>query len=351
MRRTLELAERGRPLAAPNPLVGCLIVRDGRTLAEGWHRRDGQAHAEQDALAQLADGCVDADVYVNLEPCATDGRTPACARLLAEARPRRVVIAIRDPDRRTAGGGIEILRQAGIQVREGVLERQAAQCNRGYLSRQQRRRPFVRAKTASTLDGRICLPGGASRWITSESSRRQVHLMRASSCAVATGAGTVIADDPQLTAREVQAARQPLRVLFDSRLRSRPDARMFAEEGRAVIFTAAAAGGGFPDNVELVRMADREGRVDLDGALRWLAERRKCNEVLVEGGGGLIGALLQRDLIDEIVSFIAPVVFGCGDSLAHMPDISRIDQAAGFALSSVEEVGGDIKAVLCRRQE
>ena len=347
MRRALELAGRGRGAAAPNPMVGCVIASAGRTLAEGWHRCDGQAHAEAEALAQLPADCADAQVYVNLEPCAAAGRTPSCAGLLAAARPQRVVVAIRDPDRRTAGRGIEILRQAGIEVREGVLAREAAQLNRGYLSRQQRGRPFVQVKTASSIDGRICLENGSSKWITSEPSRRLVHKMRAQACAVATGAGTVVADDPQLTARDVPAKRQPLRVLFDSRLRCRPTARMFAD-GKAVIFTAATGRGDFPEGVEVVRMPGREGKVDLEASLAWLGKQARCNEMLVEGGGGLVGALLAHDLVDEITSFIAPIVLGSGQALAQMPEIDSLDQAPGFALRLLEEVGGDIKAVFSR---
>ncbi|MCY4324805.1 MAG: bifunctional diaminohydroxyphosphoribosylaminopyrimidine deaminase/5-amino-6-(5-phosphoribosylamino)uracil reductase RibD [Betaproteobacteria bacterium] len=351
MRRVLELAERGRGATAPNPMVGCVIVKSGQILAEGWHRCDGEAHAEAEALAQLAEGgCAGADVYVNLEPCAHVGRTPACASLLVDAGVRRVVVAIRDPDRRTSGRGIEILREAGIEVQEGVLAKEAESLNRGYLSRQQHGRPFVRVKTAASIDGRICLENGASKWISGAPARRLVQQMRTDSCAVATGSGTVVADDPQLTVRDVPVAQQPLRVLFDSRLRSSPGARIFAG-GRVVVFTAVAGREDFAPGVELVQMADSQDKVDLVGSLAWLAEHKKCNEVLVEGGAGLVGALLGHDLVDEMVSFIAPVVFGSGQALAHMSPIERLDDATRFQLSELEQIGDDIKAVFSRNRQ
>ncbi len=351
MRRAITLAEQGKRLAAPNPRVGCVIARSGAIVAEGFHSRDGGPHAEQQALAVLDGSCAGADVFVTLEPCAHVGRTPACAQLLAAAGPARVLVAVGDPDRRVAGEGIALLREAGIDVSTGLLAEEAAFINRGYIARQTMGRPWVRIKTAASLDGRIALPDGSSKWITSEHARRDVHELRACSCAIATGIGTALADDPQLTAREVGAERQPLRVLFDSRLQAHSRLRMLAD-GEAVVFTAAEGNiAGLPSDAQLVRLPDAAGKVDLLAALQWLAQSKLCNEVTFEAGGRLVGALLQAGLVDEAVCYSAPLFMGAGRPSAEFGPPSAIADCPRFELRSVEALGSDIKAVYVRPGE
>ncbi|HSJ95838.1 MAG TPA: bifunctional diaminohydroxyphosphoribosylaminopyrimidine deaminase/5-amino-6-(5-phosphoribosylamino)uracil reductase RibD, partial [Myxococcota bacterium] len=238
MARALALTERGRDTATPNPNVGCVIVKDGRVIGEGWHERAGEAHAEARALAACAESPEGATAYVTLEPCAHQGRTPPCADALVAAKVKRVVAALEDPNPLVHGEGARRLRDAGIRLDLGLMQAQAEEAHRGFLQRMRLGRPWMRIKVAASLDGRIALAGGESRWITGEAARRDVHALRARSCAMLTGIGTVLADDPELTVRHVECSRQPRRIVIDSRLDLRAGAKILAGEP-PIVFTVS----------------------------------------------------------------------------------------------------------------
>ncbi len=249
MQRALRLAERGLYTTDPNPRVGCVIVRDGTVVGEGWHRRAGEPHAEILALRQAAERAAGATVYVTLEPCSHHGKTPPCADALADAGVARVVAAMQDPNPAVAGSGFEYLRSRGIDVESGLLEDAARALNPGFVSRMERGRPFVRVKLAMSMDGRTAMASGESRWISSEASRADVQRLRARSSVILTGIDTVLHDDPSLNVRLSAAqlgidgeVRQPHRVVIDSRLRFPPNAKMLALEGRTTVLTSAQEG-------------------------------------------------------------------------------------------------------------
>ncbi|WP_211365166.1 bifunctional diaminohydroxyphosphoribosylaminopyrimidine deaminase/5-amino-6-(5-phosphoribosylamino)uracil reductase RibD [Pseudoxanthomonas taiwanensis] len=309
MARALELAERGLYTARPNPAVGCVIARDGRVVGEGWHPRAGEPHAEVFALRQAGEAARGATVYVTLEPCAHHGRTPPCADALVAAGVARVVAAVRDPVPQVDGAGFARLRAAGVEVASGLLEAQARELNRGFLARVQRGRPWLRVKLAASLDGRTALASGESKWITGEQARADVQHWRARSGAILTGADTVLADDPALTARVQAEVVPPLRVVVDSRLRSLARARV--RDGAAPTLYLHA-----PDVVppaglqaEFAAVPLRDGHLDLEVALRLLGERG-INEVQVEAGPVLCGALLRAGLVDELLLYQAPLLLG-----------------------------------------
>ena len=326
MARALELAERGRFTTHPNPRVGCVIARDGTILGSGWHHKAGDPHAEINALDDAAGDLRGASMYVTLEPCAHQGRTPPCVKALIEAGISRVVVAVQDPNPQVAGAGIKTLTEAGVRVETGLMARQAAVINKGFFSRMTRKRPYVRAKSAISLDGKTALAGGESRWITGAASRRDVQVLRAASSAVMTGINTVLADDPRLNVREVDTGgRQPLRVVLDRSLRFPPDAQMLGLDGATILFTRnederlheklahAAADARFV-------AGDEDGF--LENVLRLLALDFEVNDLLLEAGARLTGSMLQRGLIDELVVYQAPVILGC--SAIGMMDISPL---------------------------
>jgi len=340
----VELAARGLNSTTPNPRVGCLIVRDGEVLGRGWHVRAGEGHAEANALADAGTADVTgATVYVSLEPCAFHGRTPPCSQALIRARVARVVAAMTDPHREVAGRGFAELKNAGILV--DVFELPAArELNAGYVSRITRGRPFVRLKVAVSLDGRTAMASGESQWITGPAARADVQRWRARSCAIVTGSGTVLADDPQLTVRDPACAveggiRQPLRVLLDSRLRIPATARVLAGPGRALIVHGTAAS---PHLAEVEHLACGSGRVDLPRLLETLAARG-CNEVLVEAGPGLLGAFLGAGLWDELLVYQAGKLLGSsGLPLAELP-IARMADAVGATITDSRQFGNDLR--------
>lgn len=361
LRRALALARNGLLSAAPNPRVGCVIRRDGQTIGEGWHRRAGEAHAEIAAMqAAGCDPCASgalrgASVYVSMEPCAHTGRTASCARALAEAQPDFVAAAMPDPDPRTAGRGFEILRKSGIQVRCAAsgsnIFKNALDLNLGFVSQATRNRPWLRMKIAATLDGKTALSSGLSRWITGEEARQDVHLLRARSCAIITGIGTALSDNPQLTARNVIAPRQPLRVLVDRDLRANPKMQMLA--GGALIATARSDSAGkqknFSDKVEILSLPGESGKVDLEELLMQLAARG-VNEATTEAGRRLCGAFAALGLADEIVLYQAPSAFGSGFGMLEMPPPASPQEAMQFKLMSVAPIGSDLKIVYERPQ-
>ncbi len=357
MARALQLAERGRYTTDPNPRVGCVIVRDGRVVGEGWHRKAGEPHAERIALAAAGAAARGATAYVTLEPCSHHGRTPPCADSLVEAGVARVVAAMQDPNPLVAGAGLARLRAAGIEVTAGVLEPAAQALNPGFLRRMVSGRPYVRCKLAMSLDGRTAMASGESQWITGADARRDVQRLRARSSAVLTGVDTVLADDPSLNVRLAPAElpgvetldylRQPLRVVLDSRLRTPPTARLLGLPGRTLVVCAAPAAARAADalraaGAEVLAVAG-DGRPDLGAVLAALA-RREVNEVLVEAGPTLAGAFAAAGLFDEIWLYAAPHLMGDGArGLFHLPGITAMRQRLPLQIEDVRMVGRDLR--------
>ncbi len=347
MARALRLAERGLYTTSPNPRVGCVVVRNGEVVGEGWHERAGEPHAEVHALRRAGTSARGATAYVTLEPCSHHGRTPPCADALVAAGVSRVVAAMQDPNPLVAGQGIAKLRAAGIAVECGLMEAAARDLNIGFVSRMTRGTPWVRSKIAASLDGRTALANGTSKWITGESARHDVQHWRARSCAVLTGIGTVLADDPQLNVRALETERQPLRVIVDSWLLTPSAARILS--GGTLIYTAA------PDEArrvalqkhgaEVIAVAGAERQVDLVGVLSDLA-RRGINEVLVEAGRTLNGALLRAGLVDELVLYLAPKMLGdAALGLAEMGELTQLQQGVALKWQDVRQVGGDLRII------
>ncbi len=319
MRRALALAERGLGRVEPNPMVGCVLVRQGRVVGEGYHRKFGKAHAEVEALKSAGSRAVGATAYVTLEPCSHYGKTPPCCRALIDARVSRVVVAHLDPFPEVAGKGCRELRRAGIDVNQGLLAADAAELNAPFLTRILQRRPYVIAKWAQSIDGKIATRLGDSRWISCDQSRRIVHQLRARVDAVVVGVGTVLADDPMLDARDVRIKRHAARVIFDSHLRVPLRAKLVstATQLPTLIMTTSSA---LDAESRKARRLEKAGlillpcraaaeRVSLKAALAQLARRGMTN-ILVEGGGALIGSFRDRKLLDEAYVFTAPILIG-----------------------------------------
>lgn len=348
MARALRLAERGACTTRPNPMVGCVLARAGEVVGEGWHERAGGPHAEVHALRAAGAQARGATVYVTLEPCAHHGRTPPCADALVAAGVGRVVAAMRDPFPQVNGGGFERLRAAGIEVDSGLMEAQARELNKGYLARVERGRPWLRLKFGASLDGRTALASGASKWITGEAARADVQRWRARASAILTGAGTVLADDPALTVRAPAPAAclPPLRVVLDTQLRSLGCTKL--RDGSAPTLYLHASGIAAPvlDGVEFAGVRLHEGRLDLGAALEVLAERG-INEVQVEAGAELGGALLKAGLVDELLVYVAPLLLG-GDARPLLAGLGIETMAERFALRTldVRQVGEDLRLLL-----
>ncbi|NNF17493.1 MAG: bifunctional diaminohydroxyphosphoribosylaminopyrimidine deaminase/5-amino-6-(5-phosphoribosylamino)uracil reductase RibD [Gammaproteobacteria bacterium] len=353
MARALELAARGAYTCAPNPQVGCVLVRDGVVIGEGWHARTGEAHAEIAALRACNPDARGATAIVTLEPCAHHGRTGPCADALINAGVEQVIAATEDPDERVSGAGLRRLREAGIVVRCGLLQREARSLNSGFFKRKATGLPAVRVKVAASVDGAIALANGLSQWITDAESRQDVHRLRARSGAVLTGAGTVLADNPRLTARlgDDISVKQPVPVVLDRRLRCPVDARIFARPG--LFFTGPGQHFGGPSHVEAVQVqtqpkGDHE-RLDLLMVLQELA-RREINDVLVEAGPCLSGAFMREGLFDELIIYQAPKLLG--DAARGMFDLGaleRLQQAIELEFLDVQRIGNGQKLVLRRK--
>lgn len=345
MARALELAALGLYTTTPNPRVGCVIVRDGVVVGEGWHAKAGELHAEPVALQTAGDRAAGATVYVTLEPCAHYGRTPPCVAALIAAKPARVVAAMQDPNPQTAGQGFAKLRAAGIKVDVGLMEAEAHALNIGFVSRMTRGTPWVRMKVAASLDGRTALAHGESQWITGAEARRDGHAWRARACAVLTGVGTVKGDDPLLTVRDVATTRQPLRVVVDSRLQTPLTARVL---GPGTLI--AAAGVDAPRSValrahgaEVVVLPNHEGKVELPALLQELA-RRGCNEVHVEAGHKLNGSLLDEGLVDELLIYMAPCILGdTAQGMFHLPPLASLNDRRNVRITDITRVGDDVR--------
>jgi diaminohydroxyphosphoribosylaminopyrimidine deaminase / 5-amino-6-(5-phosphoribosylamino)uracil reductase len=341
MRRALALAEKGLYTATPNPRVGCVITQGESVVGEGWHARAGEPHAEADAMVQARAAARGGTVYVTLEPCNHQGRTPPCAPTLIRAGVARVVAAMRDPNPRSNRGG-EALAAAGVRFEVGLLEDEARELNLGFVSRMTRGRPWVRMKIAATLDGRTALANGQSQWITGPEARADGHRWRARACAILTGAGTIRADDPRLTVRDFETTRQPLRVIADSRLETPADARIL--QGENVLIFAARKGKA-PPNAEVVVMADAQGKVALNKMLEELA-RRGVNELHVEGGFKLNGSLVREGLVDELLIYLNPSLLGdSAQGMVNLAEMTSLEQRVKLALRSVDRVGEDIRII------
>lgn len=345
MSRALQLAQKGLYTTDPNPRVGCVIVRDGEVVGEGWHARSGEPHAEIHALQQAADKAAGATVYVTLEPCCHHGKTPPCSEALLNAKVSRVVVAMQDPHSRVAGQGLQQLRDAGIEVEVGVLEAQARALNPGFIKRMQTGRPYVRNKLAMSLDGRTAMASGDSKWITSDAARADVHRLRARSSAIVTGVGTVLADDPNLTVRLEGIERQPLRVVLDTHLSTPVTARILKQPGRTLVMTCsedeAAREALERAGAEVICLPFCRSTVDMQAVLDALGEM-EVNEVFLETGATLSGAMLKAGLIDELVVYMAPVLMGDNArGLFHLPGLDSMDQKIPLTISDIRAVGED----------
>ena len=353
MARALALAAQGLNTTTPNPRVGCVLTLGGELVGEGFHVRAGAPHAEVLALAQAGDRARGATAYVTLEPCDHHGRTPPCVDALIAAGVARVVAAMTDPNPMVAGRGLIRLAAAGIQVEQGLLASAAEELNIGFVSRMTRGRPWVHLKVAASLDGKTALSNGESQWITGPDARRDGHQWRARSCAILTGAGTVRDDDPQLTVREVECARVPMRVVVDGGLTTPPTARLLDGTGPVLIFHARGDAGRIAAlaarGAEVIECADTEGRVDLARMLRTLASRG-VNELLVEGGARLNGALLEARCVDELLMYFAPTLLGThARGMFDFPALERLTSRHDVLIREVRQVGRDIR-ILARFQ-
>jgi diaminohydroxyphosphoribosylaminopyrimidine deaminase/5-amino-6-(5-phosphoribosylamino)uracil reductase len=364
MQRALDLA-RHVITATPNPRVGCVLVKDNEVVGEGWHQGPGLPHAEVVALEQAGAAALGATAFVSLEPCAHHGRTGPCCEALHTAGVERVVLAIVDPNPQVAGKGIAYLEGNGIEVFLLTdFANQARAINPGFMRRMETGLPFVRLKLAMSLDGRTALANGKSKWITGASARSDVQLLRAGSSAVLTGIGTVLADDPQLNVRvedldisetqrltnEANLAIQPLRVVLDSQLQTPDTSKIVTTGGRVVIYGASgevAGRKGLAANVELLAVDCPDGRVDLRSVLNSLATDFACNEILVEAGPTLSGAFLDAGLVDELIIYMAPKIFGAdARPLFGSTGLQSLAEARQFTIKDVMEVGEDLRLIL-----
>lgn len=360
MRRALALAARGQGSVEPNPMVGCTIVRDAQLIGEGYHRRFGGPHAERDALANVTSpgALAGATWYVTLEPCCHTGKTPPCTEAILAARPARVVVAMADPFPHVAGGGLQQLRSAGIEVALGVCEKEARELNAPYLKRLATGRPWVIAKWAMTLDGRIATVAGDSQWITCEASRLRVHQLRGRVDAVIVGAGTAAADNPRLTARPT-GPRQPVRIVFARRGALSPESQLAqtAQQIPVRLFVAADADRRACERlrdlgVDVVSLATEDGVAMVDEALLHCGRAGMTN-VLVEGGGGLLGSFFDARQIDEYHVFLAAKVVGGREAPGPIGGrgIALLSDGPEFAPPTVERIEDDVLITVRRQQD
>ena len=364
MARALRLAERGLYTTDPNPRVGCVLVKHGDIVGEGWHRCAGEPHAERLALAAAGESARGATAYVSLEPCSHHGRTPPCADGLIEAGVARVVAAMTDPNPLVAGRGLAMLRDAGIVAEHGLLAADAEAINPGFFRRMRDGRPHVRCKLAMSLDGRTAMANGESKWITSEAARQDVQHLRARSSAIVTGIETVLADDPSLNVRlpiaqlpgveHADYLRQPLRVVLDTRLRMPPRARMLTLPGNTLVVCGESASRSVESELrdlgaDVLRLPQLGGRLALDRLLQQLAERQ-VNEVLIESGPTLAGSALSAGIVDELIVYMAPHLMGdAARGLVRMPGVEGMADRFELEFRDVRRVGADLRLTLASR--
>ena len=346
MSQALQLAEKGLYTTSPNPRVGCVIVRDGKIAGSGWHVQTGQPHAEINALSIAGGSAQGATVYLTLEPCSHYGRTHPCAEALIKAKVAKVIIAMQDPNPLVAGKGTSLLKQSGINVQIGLMGEWAKDLNVGFVSRMTNNRPWVRMKIAASLDGKTALNNGVSQWITGEAARHDGHRFRARSCAVLTGIGTVLEDDPQLSVRFIETPRQPLRIIIDSRLKIPTTAKILRGEGE-LIFTAT-------DNKERISalkevgarpiiLPNEKGKIDLVGLMQILADF-EINELLIEAGNRLSGAFIREGLVDELIIYLAPHLIGNrAMGMLQLPELTDLSEKYNLKIKDLRMVGEDIR--------
>ena len=348
MAQALRLAELGLYSTRPNPRVGCVIVKEGAVVGQGWHHKSGEAHAEVHALQAAGCGAHGATAYVTLEPCSHHGRTPPCADALIRAGVSRVVAAMRDPNPQVAGQGLSQVAAAGISTECGLLEPEARELNIGFVSRMMRGRPWVRLKLAASLDGKTALQNGASQWITGMLARQDGHRWRARACAILSGIGTVRDDDPQFNVRGVETVRQPLKVVVDSRLEISMGARLL-NDGNVLVVTAVNESGKSDvlrrRGAEVVCLPNAEGKVDLPALIAELA-RRGVNELHVEGGARLNGGFLATGLVDELLLYLAPCFVGdAARGMFAMPALESLQEKHTLSIRDMRMVGADLRIV------
>ena len=352
MAEAVRLAKKGLYIVRVNPRVGCVIVKDGRIISRGYHASLGQNHAEIDALENTTENAENSTVYVTLEPCSHEGRTPPCVKSLVEVGVMRVVVAAQDPNPQVNGRGLAYLSQHGVQVQCDVLKEEAMELNKGFFLRMQKGRPHVTVKVAVSLDGKTALANGISKWISGEPARLDVQKLRARSCAIMSGIGTVLADDPIFTVRIAKEQldlesepQQPLRVILDTNLMMPETAKVLHGPGKTVIYTCSTD----PQKIERLRSKNVEITVmeqdslDLAEVLLDLATR-EINEVLVEAGSRLTGSLLSQGLVDEMVVYMAPHIIGeSGQGLARLPLITDMRNRLAMQIEDISVIGEDIK--------
>lgn len=347
MSRALLLAKKGIYTTAPNPNVGCVLVKDGEVVGEGWHEKAGEAHAEINALQQAGNNAEGATAYVTLEPCCHHGKTPPCSDALIKAKVKRVVAAMIDPHLKVAGKGLKQLESAGIFVESGLLEEQAKELNLGFIKRMQKRLPYVRCKLAMSLDGRTAMESGESKWITSSAAREDVQRLRAKSGAILTGVGTVLADDPSMTVRLEGIDAQPIRVVVDTNLSMTANAKMLKEQGKTILMTCSAdeaiAQSLKDAGADIHMMPYCNTSVDLAFVLQQLSDMQ-INDVLLETGATLSGAMLQAGLIDELIIYMAPVLMGNdARGLFALPGLETMQDKIELDIIDQRLVGQDIR--------
>ncbi len=353
MARALRLAERGLYTTMPNPRVGCVLVKDDQLLAEGWHARAGEGHAEVNALNQAGEAARGATAYVTLEPCNHTGRTGPCSQALIDAGVTRVVYGMEDPNPLVSGAGLDRLEAAGVQVEGPLLEEEARALNPGFIKRMGSKRPWVRIKMAMSLDGRTAMASGESKWITGPKARADVQRLRARSCAIISGIGSILQDNSVLSVRAAElglegaeqiAQRQPLRVILDPLVKLPREAWLLQEASPILVVhngeVEAQQLQGWPAHVEFLALPNREGRIDLDKLLRELAQRQ-CNEVLVEAGARLSGAFLRRGLADEILVYMAPKLMGSNARPLFDLPLDTMSASLALKIQDIRALGHD----------
>ncbi len=346
MSRAIQLAKRGRYTCEPNPRVGCVISNDTQLIAEGWHAVAGEVHAEIDALNQCDDAS-GSTVYITLEPCSHHGRTPPCVEALIEAKVKEVVIAMLDPNPLVTGSGLKQLKDAGIAVKQGLLETEAAKLNPGFIKRMNYGIPYVRCKMAMSLDGRTALANGDSQWITSDHARRDVHCLRAASCAVLSTVDTIVKDDACLNARDLDFdIKQAARVIIDRQLKIQKQAKIFSMPGKVIIYTEVED----EKRINELNSIDAEV-ISLAKSKSWLkdvfvnlAKEHEINEVMVEAGATFSGSLIEAGLVDEIVIYMASIILGDkAQSLFRLKSLDKLSDSKDLCLTDTRQVGKDLR--------
>ena len=369
MRLALAAAQKSLYLSNPNPRVGCVIVQAGQVIGTGFTQQVGFAHAEIEALADARKHTNDlsgSTMYVSLEPCSHQGRTPPCTQAIIAAKPARVVIAMQDPNPLVSGNGIKQIAAAGIQVECGLLEAEAAALNPGFISRMTRRLPWVRLKVAASLDGKTALPNGQSQWITGSAARDDGHHWRAQACAILTGVGTVKEDDPSLTVRAVDTLRQPKRIIIDSKLDIPLTAAVLkpfangstsSKDGGVIVVCSEITSDAQlakraqlqAQGVEVISMPNSMGKVDLPALMRYLATEREMNEIHVEAGYKLNGSLLREGCVDELLVYLAPTLLGSGLGIANLPELSSLTERTDWKRIDVTAFDPDLRLRFVRQ--